>query len=228
MRAALLAIVVGLAVVAAAQAASSESITIAVAPDAHGPFVVQGRLESGREGVPIRIATKSCADGYWVYPQAFENVNSGLGIETGPGGRWSGNFWATMVTIGHLSVRAEVWGTNVRSRVAVVPFHAQVRLGGVRNETKLARGEALFASLIAPGGRQTGRVLRLERLTDDHGWVLVRWLTVKRKLERAYSQYVTAAFRPSVPAGTQLRAVLPRTFTGKCLFAGYSNVVEIP
>ena len=110
-------------------------------------------------------------------------------------------------------LRAE-WKEAQSATVVVYPARLRVAhegRGGRRGRT-VQRGH--------PGGWQR---VRVERLTPA-GWKLLQMVVVKSEGYGGRAEKDKLRFK--VPERTTLRAVLPRSQTGRCLLAGYSALVR--
>jgi len=170
--------------------------------DEYGVGVV-GDISSGAEGEYVVVKGKECG-----IPGAFFR---GLGGGTTlPGGRYEASVSVRTKT----TLRAE-W-KDATSATVVVNKRAYISL------TKEEDGYRVAVS--SETENVDGKRATIERLTAT-GWKKLQ--TVVLKAQRGYVQYAEKKkLKLSVPKGTTIRAVLPRSQAGACYLAGYSKLIR--
>lgn len=193
---------------------ASERVTIFARPTVVRDFTgstLYGSVESGRAGEGVTIQAKDC--GF----SAFRVVG---GATTTEGGGWSTSYWPRITT----TVRA-VW-RNETSRAITVRQAAFVGIW------KLAGGRLE----VAASGRHNfwRKRIRVERFDRRLGrWVLARSLVLTESLgtpgsgPQVGTSGSSATFKPKLPKGTLVRAVLPLSQARPCYVAGVSRAVGL-
>ena len=163
---------------------------------------VLGEISSGAEGEYVSVGGKECG-----IPGAFFRALGGGTTLAG------GRFELSVPIRTKTTLRAE-WKEAESATVVVTP-RAFVWL------TKTPGGfeVGLYSEAIQVDGKR----VRVERLTPA-GWKLVQTVIVKSKGYGVRAEKDGLRFK--VPKRTTIRAVLPRSQTGPCLLAGYSNIVR--
>jgi hypothetical protein len=217
----LAALAVGAAFGSVTTSASNSTVTIGVRPSII-PYLDQpeifGAVTSGKAGEHVTVQFKQCG----LYPLQFRDFLSTTTIE---GGAWT--LWELGQT--RLQIEASgsfraVWG-NETSRAVALKMRAFVDL------RRLPRGRGFYVRVAGTQSfwRQRVRVERFD--TVSRKWILVRSLLLtESEGSRDYGQPILIAssenFRPAVPKGTTLRAVLPLAAARPCYLAGYSKLVR--
>lgn len=179
---------------------ASQAVTIRVRPTLVGPragtnrVTVTGTVESRRAGESVTFQGKTC-------PSDFFRVVGGAVTEEG--GTYFNFYFAQTTT----ALRA-VWRDETSAAVTI-RMQASVRL------RKVSGGKIE----VAAGNFWRKRVI-IERFDNRLG----SWSKVTSVVLADDTGLGTrATFRPRVPKGTLIRAVLPRSVTAPCYLAGVSN-----
>jgi hypothetical protein len=201
-------IVVGAAVagaVASVATASSEPVTIL----SRGPFTLYGSVPTDKADEIVTVQAKDCGA-----PTAtFRDVAE---ARTREGGSWSLEF-----STGITSTLRAVWKGNVSSQI-IVRQRANVRLlplasrSGftvtITGRTQFWRKRVLFQRFDRRLG--TWKLVKAVVLTETGGFP-------------GYGGAATwAEFRASLPKGTLVRAVFPRSQARPCYLAGYGPLLR--
>lgn len=184
-------------------------VTMAVRPTvyARDPLIVYGSVSSGTEGERVTVQFKQCG----LYPIQFRDV---VEVSTEAGGGWS-----TQLGIAANGTLRAVSGKDVSNEVRV-KARADVRLSP-------RRGGKLRVDVVARSSFWRRKV-ELQRQSRG-AWVKLRTMVLEDAGAAPGSAFVwssTEPFRPGVPRGTPVRAVLPLDQAKPCFIAGYSNVVR--
>jgi hypothetical protein len=215
----LAALAVGAAIGSVATPASTSTVTIGVRPSIvgfSGKPEIFGAVTSGKADEGVTVQFKQCG----LYPAQFRDFMTTTTID---GGAWS---------LGELlQVRLQIYASG--------SFRA-VWKDEVSREVALKMRAGVYLQRLPRGGRFTVRVagaqsfwrkrVRVERF--DRGsrkWILMRYLVLTEfEGSRDYGQPIlisaTEPFRPAVPKGTTLRAVLPLAAAKPCYIGGPSLV----
>jgi hypothetical protein len=161
-----------------------------------------GEISSGAEGEYVTVTGKECG-----IPGAFFRALGGG--TTLAGGRYEVSVPIRTKT----TLRAE-WKEAESATVVVTP-RAYVWLTKARGGFEVG----VFSEAIQVDGKR----VRVERLTPA-GWKLLQTVVVETEGYGVRAEKDKLRFK--VPKGTTIRAVLPRSQTGPCLLAGYSNIVR--
>jgi hypothetical protein len=210
-----------IALLAGAAGASNTLVTIGVRPSivrfSEKPEIF-GAVSSAKAGETVTVQYRQCG----LYPEQFRAF---MTTETDDGGAWNLDelFFVGTRTDTSGSFRA-VWGGEVSREV---PFKVRAFV----DLRRLPRGRGFY---VRAGGTQSfwHRRVRVERFDiRTRKWILVRTvLLTESQSSRNYggSSLIVASesFRPAVPKGTTLRAVLPLAAAKPCYLAGYSKLVR--
>lgn len=204
---------------AAASAATDDTVTIQVRPTVlrfgQKPDVF-GYVSSGKAGEKVTVQFKQCR----LYPLQFRDYLEATTVE---GGSWS--HITPVFSVTNIQASGElraVWGEAVSAPVSmkVRPLIQLVRhRSGGRWHVRVAGTQSFWRR----------RVL-LERFDRGRGtWVLIRSLALTESSGYAgggspLTGSSTEPFRPGVPKGTTIRAVLPLAAARPCYLAGYSTL----
>jgi hypothetical protein len=161
-----------------------------------------GAISSGAEGEYVTVTGKECG-----IPGAFFRALGGG--TTLAGGRYEVSVPIRTKT----TLRAE-W-KEAKSATVVVTPRAYVALTKRRGGYEVG----LFSEAIQVDGKR----VRVERLTPA-GWKSLQTVVVKSEGYGGWAEKDGLRFK--VPKRTTLRAVLPRSQTGPCLLAGYSQLIR--
>jgi hypothetical protein len=212
----LAALAVGAAIGSVATSASNSTVTIGVRPSivryAEKPEIF-GAVTNAKPGEVVTVQFKQCG----IYPLQFRDF---MTTETIEGGAWSLQelLGVRLQITGSGSFRA-LWGNDVSREVALKMrvFVDLRRLPGGRFHVRVAGTQSFW--------RKSVRVERFDR--RSRRWMLVRSLLLTESEGPGdYGAPIveTAPFRPGVPKGTTLRAVLPPAAARPCYLAGYSRL----
>jgi hypothetical protein len=215
------ALVIGAAITSVPMSASNALVTIGVRPSvvrfSEKPEIFGG-VTNAKAGETVTVQFKQCG----LYPLQFRDFMTTQTIE---GGAWSLQelFFVGTRTDTSGSFRA-LWGDEVSREVAF-----KVRAFVDLRRLPFGRGFYVRAGGTQSFWRQRVRVERFD--TRSRRWILVRTvLLTESQSSRNYggSSLIVASepFRPSVPKGTTLRAVLPLASARPCYLAGYSKLVR--
>jgi hypothetical protein len=192
--------------------ASSTTVTIsvrpAVVPYGQNPELF-GTVRSGKPGELVRVQFKQCG----LYPLQFRDVTT---ARVGTGGTWSAGIGSMLTASG--TFRA-LWREEVSREMALM----------MRAFVDLRRHPSRGFTVRVAGTQSFWRKpVRVERFDfRARKWVLVRTLllTESESAGDAGAPIAeTLPFRPRVPKGTTLRAVLPLAAAKPCYLAGYSTL----
>lgn len=216
---AVIALATGAAIGSVTTSASSSTVTIGIRPSVvrftQRPEIF-GAVTSGKAGELVAVQFKQCG----LYPTQFRDFMTTRTID---GGAWSLNPLYTRIDIEASGTFRATWGAEI-SREAQINVRAWVTL------QRLRRGR--FEVRVAGTQSFWRRRVRLERFdTGQRKWILVQTLLLTESVgSRDYSQPVlistTEPFRPAVPKGTTLRAVLPLAAARPCYLGGYSLLLR--
>jgi hypothetical protein len=188
---------------------SSERVTIAARPSilrSGQPVTVFGAVDNRRADELVRIQAKDCGQRF------FRDVSSAT---TGDGGAWS-----AVVHLGISATLRAVWEETASTQVTVQqrPVLVLRREFGRRFQVDVS-GKTSF-------WRKRVRVERLDRRLG--GWATVKSVALGDSGASPGDPYPSseAEFTASIPKGTLLRAVLPRSQARPCYLAGYSNLLR--
>jgi hypothetical protein len=162
-------------------------------------LVLSGNVPSREAGQKVEIEAKDCRGSFF---RVFG------GATTAAGGAWSYDAFIRANT----TFRAR-W-KDAASRPILVQRRAAVALER-RHPTR-----TFLASVWSPEQNMVGRLIRLERLTQN-GWVTMR----SAKLRRLAGPTYAARFR-AVPRGLQLRSAMSDASARPCYAAGVSPIVR--
>ncbi len=220
-RAALLVAAVAGAAICSVAASSNSLVTIGVRPSivrfSEKPEIF-GAVTDAKAGDVVTVQFKQCG----LYPEQYRAFMTTQTIE---GGAWNLDelFFVGTRTDTSGSFRA-LWGGEV-SREVGFKVRAFVDL------RRLPRGRGFY---VRAGGTQSfwRKRVRIERFeTRSRRWILVRSLLLTQsESSRNYGgsslMVATERYRPAVPKGTTLRAVLPLAAAKPCYLAGYSKLIR--
>jgi hypothetical protein len=217
----LAALAVGAAIGSVATSASSSTVTIGVRPSVvrygEKPEIF-GAVTNANAGEGVTVQFKQCG----LYPAQYRDFMTTTTID---GGAWS------LDELLYVRLQIEASGTfralwnDQASREVSLKMRAFVQLG------RLQRGRG-FEVRVAGTQSFWRRRVRVERFdTRSRRWTLVRSLLLtESEGSRDYGQPIliatTEPFRPAVPKGTTLRAVLPLKAAQPCYLAGYSLLLR--
>jgi hypothetical protein len=215
----LAALAVGAAIGSVATPASNSTVTIGVRPSivryAEKPEIF-GAVTNAKAGDVVTVQFKQCG----LYPTQFRAFMTTQTIE---GGAWSlGELLNVRLQIYASGTFRALWGDEVSREVAL-----KMR-AGVYLQRLPRRGR--FTVRVAGAQSFWRRRVRVERFdTGSRTWILVRSLLLtESEGSRDYGQPILVAatepFRPAVPKGTTLRAVLPLAAARPCYVGGNSLV----
>jgi hypothetical protein len=194
-------------------AVASDRVTIFVRRPASrqsANWTLFGSVESRREGEAITIQARDCG------LPSFRGV---AGATTVAGGGWSTTYWPKIST----QVRA-IW-KDATSRPAEIRVPASVyvrKRSGGRLEVSAGGAKSFWRKRV-----------RIERFDRRLGrWRPVRTLTLTESYQAGGTPPVGtsasyATFRPRLPKGTLLRAVVPLSEARPCYTAGVSPTVRL-
>ena len=213
----LAALAVGATIGSVATPASSVGVSLGVRPSIvgfSGKPEIFGAVTSAKAGEQVTVQFKQCG----LYPAQFRDF---MTTATIGGGAWSlGELLQVRLQIYASGSFRAVWDDEV-SREVALKMRAGVYL------QRLPRG-GRFAVRVAGAQSFWHRRVRVERFdTGSRRWILVRSLLLtESEGSRDYNQPIliatTEPFRPTVPKGTTLRAVLPLAAAKPCYLGGYS------
>ena len=195
------------AVAASAAPAAAPTITIQLRPDVV-PWTVAARLSgtvsSGRAEETVEIEARRCVD---------TRFSAAGEARTGTGGTWSLEVGATANT----TYRAR-WRGATSDEVVL-----RTRPGlTLRQITARRFRVAILAVQHFKGKRAT-----LQRFDRRRGWLAVRSFTIDEGgATTGFTVWGAGEVRARIPRGTLVRVVLPRSQTGRCYLAGYSNMLR--
>lgn len=160
---------------------------------------LSGAVDNGRAGEDVTIQAKDCGLDF------FRVVS---GAVTSEGGSWFQYYWPGRTT----TLRA-VWkdATSAEVTIRKRAFVALYKRSAGRIEVR-ASGRSVWRKRVF--------IQRFDRR-------LGTWRAVKTVVltENRYGGVAFATFAVSLPKGTRVRAVLPRSQTGPCYLAGTSNTL---
>jgi hypothetical protein len=195
------------AVLPSLAAAASAQITLAVQPTiirTSDRMTIFGSLSSGKAGEKVTIQFKACGLLPSQFRDAFETT-------TRAGGGFSLEELRPF-NLGVSGVYRAVSGAEISAEIRVQQRAAVYMrpLSGGRFQV-WAGGKVSFWR----------RFVLLQRFERRRGvWITLRRLVLTESFAGSYS----ARFRPRVPMGTQLRAVLPLSQARPCYLAGYGPI----
>lgn len=163
-----------------------------------------GAVANGKRDETVVVESREC-DGYGQWSTAAKVV-------TGNGGTWIAQLGATSTA----TFRAR-WKDGASGTVTV-RIHPHLELNGPH--------AGLFELRVA-AGRFFDRASGLLERRAGNRWVRVRAFTLHRSGGMGQVPWTYARFRATVKHGTYVRAVLPRSQTGRCYLPGTSNVVRV-
>jgi hypothetical protein len=164
-----------------------------------------GAVANGKRDETVVIEKREC-DGYGQWSTAAKVV-------TGNGGTWIAQVGATSTA----TFRAH-W-KDATSDIVTVRIHPHLELLGPHGR--------LFELRVAAGRFFDRTRGTLERRAGNR-WVRVRFFTLRRSGgTMGQVPWTYARFRATVKHGTYVRAVLPRSQTGRCYLPGLSNIVRV-
>jgi hypothetical protein len=200
------------AVLASTAAAAPEQVTMTARPTLLGPngrVSLFGSVDSGKADEVVTIQAKDCGSS----TQSFREVAE---TRTREGGSWSTEYLPGINT----TLRA-VWSNRTSAQVTVRE-RAYVRL--------LPRpfGRGFTVTLIAKTQFWRKRILFQSFNRRLGTWRLVKPVVLTETGGSSGSGGIGtwAEFRASVPKGTLVRALLPRSQAGPCYLAGVSKLVR--
>jgi hypothetical protein len=175
-------------------------------------------VTSGKADEEVTVQFKQCG----LYPSQYRDFMTATTFE---GGAWSLDelLYVRLQISASGSFRA-LWRDSVSPEVKL-QMRAGIRLG------RLPQGGRFKVSAYGTQSFWHRRV-RVERFdTRSRKWILVRSLLLtESEGTRDYNEPLvvstTEPFRPAVPKGTTLRAVLPLAAARPCYLAGYSLLVR--
>jgi len=215
----LAALAAGAAIGSVATPASAVGVSLGVRPSIvgfSGKPEIFGAVTNAKAGEDVTVQFKQCG----LYPVQFRDFMTTTTID---GGAWS---------------LTELLGVRLQ-----IPASGSFRAlwnDEASREVKLQMRAGVYLQRLPRGGRFTVRVagaqsfwhrrVRVERFdTGSRTWILVRSLLLtESEGSRDYNQPIlismTEPFRPAVPKGTTLRAVLPLAAARPCYVGGPSLV----
>lgn len=213
----LAALAVGAAISSVTTSASNATVTIGVRPSivrfSEKPEIF-GAVTNTKAGEVVTVEFKQCA----LYPEQFRDFMTTTTID---GGAWSlGELLQVRLQIYSSGSFRAVWDDQI-SREVALKMRAGVYL------QRLPRS-GRFTVRVAGTQSFWRRRVRVERFDrPSRTWKLVRSLLLtESEGSRDYGQPIlvntTEPFRPGVPKGTTLRAVLPLEAAKPCYLGGYS------
>jgi hypothetical protein len=188
---------------------ASEQVTLAARTTIVGrqqPAVTLfGRVASPNAGEPVTIQGKECG-----VPGAFFRAVGGT--HTVAGGGWTVEQFVRTTTVLRAVWREATSSTvTIRTRVSVALF-----------ERGRNRFDVTAHAAVANLQRKRVLIQRLDRRVGT--WRTVKSLTLSSEGFAGFGD--RRGVRLDVPDGTTLRAVMPRSQTGPCYLAGFSNVLR--
>jgi len=191
-----------------AHGAAATSISFDVKPRESEAFFgavnAFGAVANGKSDETVVVESNEC-DGYGQW-------NTAAKVVTGNGGAWIAQVGA--VSTARLRAR---WKDAV-SHAVTVRIHPHLELLGPQGR--------LFQLRVAAGRFFDRAGAVLERRSGNR-WVRVRSFTLHRSAGAGQVPWTYARFRATVKHGTFVRAVLPRSQTGRCYLPGISNIVRV-
>lgn len=213
----LAALAVGAALGSVTSSASSSTVTVGVRPSIvgfSGKPEIFGAVTSAKAGEEVTVQFKQCG----LYPTQFRDFMTTTTID---GGAWSlGELLQVRLQIYSSGSFRAVWGDEM-SREVALKMRAGVYL--------LHRGDRFWVQVTGTQSFWHRRV-RVERFDPgSRRWILVRSLLLTESDgSRDWGQPIlinaSEPFRPAVPKGTTLRAVLSREAAKPCYLGGPSRI----
>jgi hypothetical protein len=198
---------VALAVLVSTAAAAPEQVTISARASVvrlNIPYAsLFGSIESGKAGELVTIEGKECGP----HTGFFRAIAS---ARTDDGGGWSTQAFMRVTTV----FRA-TWGDDASAEVTV---RARAAVSLTRHS---ARRFEVGVGGVASFWRKRVVIQRYDRRLGT--WVRLRSVVLTKS---GYAGSASAMFRASLPKGTLIQAVLPRSQARPCYLAGYSSLVR--
>jgi hypothetical protein len=163
-----------------------------------------GAVANGKSDETVVVESREC-DGYGQWSTAAKVV-------TGNGGTWIAQVGPTS----NATFRAR-W-KDAASNTVTVLVHPHLELLGPHG--------GVFDLRVAAGRFFDRARGTLERRSGNR-WVRVRAFTLQRSSGMGQVPWTYSRFRAAVKHGTFVRAVLPRSQTGRCYLPGFSNIVRV-
>lgn len=212
---------VGAAIGSVATPASAVGVTMGIRPSivryGQKPEIF-GAVTSGKADERVTVQFEQCG----LYPAQFRSF---MTTNTIDGGAWTlSELYGVRLQITSSGSFRAVWGDQV-SREVKLQVRAFVHLNRLRSggrfEVRVAGTQSFW--------RKRVRVERFD--TRLRTWILVRSLPLTdSEGSLDYGEPIlistTEPFRPAVPKGTTLRAVLPLAAARPCYLAGYSLLLR--
>lgn len=196
------------AVIASTAVAAPEQVTISARASVvrlNIPYAsLFGSIGSGKTGELVTIEGKECGP----HTSFFREVAA---ARTDDGGGWSTQAFMRVTTV----FRA-TWANAMSSEVTV-----RAR-AGVSLTRHSARRFEVGAGGVASFWRKRVFIQRYDRRLGT--WVRLKSVVLTKS---GYAGSASAMFRLSLPKGTLIQAVLPRSQAGPCYLAGYSSLVRV-
>lgn len=184
---------------------AGEPVTLQASPLIAGwgmPITLSGSVVAGRADENVDIEERACGSTI-----GWRKV---AGAHTEPGGGWRMD-WGIGITV---SLRA-TWRGNTSNVVTV-----RARPGVIIRQKTTTR----FGIDVVALKRLDGRRAVLERFDRSRGrFVAVRRFRLAQSTVAGVAIWHSTAVAARVPAGSLVRAVLPRAAAAPCYLAGYSN-----
>jgi hypothetical protein len=184
---------------------AADSISLTVRPLVN-PTNAYGAVSSGKAGVKVTLQFKQCG----LYPAQFRDLRE---TTTAEGGAWAIDTGAP--TNGAFrAVSSDAVSDDVK-----VLARADVRL------SPYPRGRYRVAVVAwVSFWRRPVMLQRFDR--SRRTWVTVQKLSLQNTFGPGLIWSTTGKFKPKVPKGTTVRAVLPLTEAKPCYIGGYSNLLR--
>jgi plastocyanin len=186
--------------------AAAAAVTIAARPAVvayNGATTVSGSVSNAQPNERVTVQAQPCG------AAAFATLAT---VSTTTGGAW---------TLAARPART----TNYQVRWRTAAGTSTVRVMPRVTLRKLAGGR--FAVRVLAAQSFSGKVVVFQRLNAAQGvWVRVRFVVLRAMGGTAPTVISGANFRPSLRAGTRVRAVIGATQVAPCYVAGTSNVVR--